>query len=105
MSRTIRRRHYTPAHIQSDFNYLIDPATGWEFWGGYRRLEGDELKRSLLAWHRDGSGLWEHRYPKSYRHTDEEKLRSLTKREFARFHKDPAYEVQCLRQLPQDWYD
>ena len=92
MARTIRRKTYVP----------LDAISEWERPEGIStinrvRLEGEKLKRALIEWHSDFGTLHERRASKTFRKFHEERERTETRTQLAKFVKRPDFEVRLGR--------
>lgn len=95
MSRTIRRKHYVPSWVTSD----------WTHDRGHFELEGEELRKALRWWHEDKSCNWGARPPKSFRQEYESIHRMKAKTELSRFGKNDEYEVQLRQKARLGYWD
>ena len=92
MARTIRRKTYVPFDAISEWERLEGISTITRV-----RLEGDKLKRALLEWHSDFGTLHERRASKTFRKFHEERERTETRTQLAKFVKRPDFEVRLGR--------
>jgi hypothetical protein len=105
MARTIRRKHYVPTWVTTDWGQHTDPETGITIYGAYRQLKGEELAKQLRWWHEDKGHPWGISPPTYHRKRHEEQHRAQARTEIIRWMKNPDHPVQIHRKLRLDYWD
>lgn len=95
MARTFRRTRFVDRYVTREYVYL----------GGYVRLDGEDLKRALVKWHRDRKRSHIYNPSKEFRLIHERSNRARARQELHRFQVNPDYEVALLDKPPLPYWD